>query len=276
MSVSLPRVADDALSAAKKAGATEAEAFLQSNRELTVQVRDGSAESVKQADQRGLGLRVLVEGRAALVWTSDFRKDALDDLAERAVALARRSPPDDANALADPAPLTAPVELHDDAVAALGPDDLIARATAAEAAARAFDARIKKTEGAGASRADAEICLKNSHGTDRHYPASSVSVFLQVLADDADSKQRAGAEGSTQRFLADLTPSEEIGREAARRAVRMIGAKKVPTEKLPVVMHRDVAAGWMRSIFTAFSGSRSSRRLPISRTRRDRRSRRRS
>ena len=72
---------------AKRAGAEEAEAFLQRNRELTVNVRNGKAESVKQADSRGLGLRVITGGKSALVYTSDFRPDALRSLAERAQVL---------------------------------------------------------------------------------------------------------------------------------------------------------------------------------------------
>lgn len=255
MSRDTKKILGTVLSAARKAGATDADAFLQANRELEVRVRDGRAESVKQADSAGLGVRVFAGKSVALVYTSDFRPDALRSLAERAVVLARNTPPDDANVLAEPAGGAPPkLELHDPAVAALGPDDLVRRAVDAEKAARAADKRVGGTQWCGASRADAQTHLASTRGVERSWPSTTVSVYLGVLADDADGKQRSGGDGSTQRFLADLRPSGEIGAECAKRAVRMIGARKVATERLPVLMHPDVVSGWMGSFFGAFSG----------------------
>jgi len=247
-------VAKLALQRATKAGATEAEVFLQTNRELTVNVRDGRAESVKQADSRGLGLRVMKEGKSALVYTSDFRPEAIGSLAERAVALAQYAPPDPANVIAAPASTPRPaLELHDPAVDQLAPDKVIALAVEAEKAARAVE-RIRATQFCGATSQTGEVWVVNTKGIEAHDPATVVAVFVGVLADDAEGKQRTGAEGSTQRFLADLRPPEEIGREAGRRAARKVGAKKVPTTKLPVLMHADVVSGWLQSMFSAFSG----------------------
>jgi PmbA protein len=253
MSVSPKKVAELALRSAKRAGAPDADAYVFTDRELSVEVRDGRVQSVKQADTRGL--RVFTGQRTALVYTSDFRERALDDLAERAMVLAKSAVPDEANVLAEPARDEAALpELYDEAVAAIGPDELIARVVDAEKAATSADARVTATQYAGGSRGDSMLCIANSRGVRWHYPSTYVVVFLGVLADDADGKQRSGGDASVRRFLADLRPSEEIGREAARRAVRMIGAKKIPTEKLPVVMHRDVAGAWMGNLFEAFSG----------------------
>ena len=255
MSRDTRKILSGVLRDAKQAGATDADAFYQSNRELSVEVRDGRVQSVKQADSSGLGVRVFLNGSAALVYTSDFREDALRSLVERAVVLAKSTPPDEANLLAAPSGGAEPkLEMQDPAVSALGPDDLISRALETEKVARAADPRVTGTQYAGASRTDAEVHLVNSRGVDRHHPATSVSVFLGVLADDADGKQRTGSDGSSQRFLADLRTPAQIGAEAAKRAVRMVGARKVATERLPVLMHPDVAGGWMSSVFGAFSG----------------------
>mgnify|MGYP003694048003 CR=1 FL=1 len=220
MSIQPKEVAKAALASAKKSGATEAEAFIVSNRELNVGIRDGRAESVKQSDARGLGLRVIVDGKAALVYTSDFRPEAVATLAERAVALARHSESDPANRLADPAPAPAKLETFDPAVAALTPDKVIAMGVAAEKVARGVDPRIKSTQFGGAGASHGETWVINSRGLETSYPRSVVSVFIGVLADDADGKKRNGNDGSAQRFLADLRPPEAIGREAgqARRA----------------------------------------------------------
>lgn len=255
MSQDLMNVAKTALQKASQAGAAQAEAFLGSNRELTVNVRDGRAESVKQADGRGLGLRVIVGGRPALVYTSDFRPDALASLAEKAVTLAKNAPDDPSNVLAAPAPLVAgDLQLHDPAVAALTPDRLTAMTAEAERAARAVDPRVKATQYGGATCGDAESVIVNSLGVERRAKQTFVALFLGVLAEDSDGKQRAGGDGTTRRFLADLRAPEIVGREAGRRAARMVGAKPVGTQRLPVLMHPDVASGWIQNLFGAFSG----------------------
>jgi PmbA protein len=248
-------VAKTALQRATKAGAKQAEVFIGRNRELTVNVRDGRADSVKQADGSGLGLRVFVDGRAALVYTTDFRPDALASLAERAVALAKQAPADPANQIAPDAIAKLPsLELHDPAVASLTPDRAIAMAVAAEKAARAVDPRIQATQFGGASCGDSRLVVANSNGLERSYAQTNVGLFIGVLAADSGGKQRTGNDGSQRRFLADLKSPEAIGQEAGRRAVRMIGAKPVATQKLPVVMHADIAASWLANMSGAFSG----------------------
>lgn len=253
MSQDLKQVTGAALQQATKAGAKEAEAFLVTNRELTVNIRDGRAESVKQADARGLGLRVMVDGKTALVYTSDFRSDAIASLAQRAVTMAKSSVPDPANVLADAAGAPAKLEIYDPAVAALTPDQVIALAVDAEKAARAVP-KVSSTQFGGASCSVGETRIANTRGVDLSYPRTGIGVFIGVLAEDSEGKKRTGAEGSQQRFLADLTSAEQIGQEAGRRAARKVGAKKVETQKLPVLMHSDIAAGWLQNMFGAFSG----------------------
>lgn len=254
MSVRPKEIAGVALKSAKSAGAAEAEAFIVTNRELTVGIRDGRAESVKQSDARGMGLRVIVDGKVALVYTSDFRSDAIASLAERAVAMAKRSEADPANVIADPAQGPSGLETHDPAIASLTPDRVIAMAVEAEKAARGADPKVKSTQFGGAQASHGETWVVNSRGVESHYPRSIIAVFIGVLADDADGKKRNGNDGSFQRFLADLRPPGEIGLEAGKRAARMVGARKVATQRLPVLMHPDVVTDWMQNMFGAYSG----------------------
>lgn len=255
MANDLKSVAKLALQRAEKAGAKEADVYMGQNRELTVNIRDGRADSVKQADGRGLGLRVFIDGKPALVYTSDFRPDALTSLAERAVALAKQAPADAANVIAPPAPLPAAnLELYDPAVAKMTPDQAIALAVEAEKAARAADKRITATQFGGTQCGAGEAILVNSKGVEREIRQTFVAYFIAVLAADEGGKQRDGNDGTSRRFLADLRTPEEVGREAAKKAARMVGAKPAPTQKLPVLMHPDIASNWMQNLFSAFSG----------------------
>ena len=254
MSLDLMNVAKTALSGATKAGAKDAEVYLLRNRELTVNVRDYRADAVKQADGRGLGLRVFIDGRTALVYTSDFRNDALASLAERAVAMAKSAPADPANVISDPAPAADKTDLYDPAVAELTPDRVLAMAVATEKVARGVDPRIKGTQFGGCTSGNGEVLVVNSKGVERRTRQTFIGLFIGVLAADEGGKQRTGGDGSTRRFLSELRTPDAIGREAGARAVRKIGAKPVPTQKLPVVMHSDIAGNWMNSLFGAFSG----------------------
>ena len=245
-----------ALAEARRAGASEADVLLERTRLLGVQVRDGKAESVKQADRRGLGLRVFVERKPALVYTSDFRPEAIATLAEKAVALARYGEPDAANELASPdaAPMGTGLELFDPAIAAMTPDAAIARAVEAERAGLAADPRVKKSQGANCSATRGETWIASTKGIAGSYESTTVSLSATMLAPDEGGKQQIGGYGDAQRQLARLQAPERIGREAAHRAAILVGAKKIPTTRMPVLMHPDVAAGWIQNLFGAFSG----------------------
>jgi PmbA protein len=96
--------------------------------------------------------------------------------------------------------------------------------------------------------------LVNSHGLCRHSAATSVSLYVVPLADDRDGRQQTGWYGMSKTRLDELEDLEAIAREAAARAVARIGARKVPTARVPVVLSPDIAASWIGELFDAFSG----------------------
>jgi PmbA protein len=246
-----------ALAEAKRAGASDAEVMLERNRVLSVQVRDGAAESVKQADRRGLGLRVFVDRKPALVYTSDFRPEALASLATKAVALAQYGVADPSNELASPAGAgadAAALQLFDPAIAAMTPDDAVKRAVEAERAGLAADKRVTQSQGASCSATRGETWIVNTKGVDATYTSTAVSLNATLLAPDEGGKKQIGGYGDSERQLSKLRSPEAIGRKAAQRAAMLVGAKKIPTTKMPVLMHPDVAAGWIQNLFGAFSG----------------------
>jgi len=251
-------VAERALAAAKRAGATHTEVVVENGRAFSVKVQGGHIDTLKQSATHGLGLRVMVGQRIGFVSTTDFRGDALDDLARRAVALAAFATEDEANAFATPveageAP-DADLGLYDPAVLGLAPDRKIEMALTLERLAMAHDPRIKRTEGAGVSSHDGASLLVNSHGLSRFETGTSASLYVIPLADDRDGKQQGGYYSAACRSLAELPDLQAAATEASERAVARIGARPVPSARVPVVMHPDVAAGWIGEIHGAFSG----------------------
>lgn len=250
-------VADDALLRAKRAGADHAEACLESSRAFQVKVQGGAIESLKQSATRGLGLRVFVNGAEGFVSSTDLRSDSLDDLARQAVALARFSTPDEWNGVVTPADAGEPnldLALFDPAILELGTDAKIARALELERLALAYDPRVKRTDSVGLSSRDGQFVIANSSGLKRGYSTTSISAYVVALAEDGAAKQQSGGYGRSHRWLADMPGPEAIATEAARRAVARIGARPVPTARVPVILHPDIAAGWLAEMFAAFSG----------------------
>lgn len=254
----LEALAARAVEAARQAGAHEAEAVTGANRAFAVSVHDGRVETVKQSGSRALGLRVIVERRVGFVSSTDLRPEAIADLARRAVALARFSSPDEANQLPlaeevagdDPGDL----RLHDAAVTALPADTKVEWCLELERAALGADPRIRRCDGVSVSTREGASALANSAGVVRSSAGTSISAWVVALADDGAGKQQTGVYGNSRRRVADLESMEAIAREAARRAVARIGARPVPTAKVPVVMHPDIAASWIGEMYDAFTG----------------------
>lgn len=254
----LEALAADTVERARRAGADVAEAVVQSSRAFTVCASNAQVESLKQSATRGLGLRVIVGGAQGFVSSTDLSPEALDDLARRAVALARYSTPDPANAMPGPleagTPAASDLALYDSAVPALPAEAKIAMAIELERVALAFDRRITRVDRTRVTSRDGTTALANSLGLTRISSGTAISASIVALADDRDGKQQTGYYGITRRWLRELPPMEAIAREAARRAVERIGARTVPTARVPVIMHPDIAAGWISEMHDAFSG----------------------
>ncbi len=256
----LVSAAETAVAAAIKSGAQQADVLIESGNAFRVDVHQGNIENLKQSQSRGLGLRVFVDHKVALVYTSDLRPAALKDLAERAVTLARKSTADPFAGLPETPPASAgdevSLQLFDPAVPALSAEKRIAMAKEIEAIALGYDKRILRCDGCSVQSELGETVLASSAGPTLHYRGTSVGAFVNPLAADGE-RQQSGGFGDFQRALAKLRTPEAIGREAGRRAVARIGARSVPAQKVPVIMHPDVAGNWLANMYAAFSGEQA-------------------
>lgn len=250
-----------ALERARARGAALADACAESRVSFAVRVHEGTVESVKQSGTLGLGVRAIVDGAVGFASGTDLSAEGVDDLAARAVALARFGTPDEANGVPAPEEIGAAaadgLEIFDPAVLALPTERRIERALALERAALGHDPRLRHTDGAGVACAGGAFAIANSLGVERAWEGTSASAWVVALADDdgpAGARQQTGAEQATKRFLADLPEAESLGRAAAARALARVGARPVPSARVPVVMHPDVAAAWLAEMYEAFTG----------------------
>lgn len=246
-------------------GATEAEAIALEDTDFSVEVRFGEVEKLEESASRGIGLRVIYEGRQATASTSDFSPQAIEELIDNAVAMARLTSVDDAALLPTREELLAgngvnnDLALYDEAIVSLPTERKIEMARVTEAAARAFDPRIVNSEGAALSTTVGHLVLANSSGFAGEYRGTLVNLFASPIARQNEQMQVAGW-GDSQRQMAALDTPESIGHEAARRALRKLGARKVATQAVPIVLESGAAEELLSDFFEAASGEAIFRR----------------
>ncbi len=253
----LEELAADVVAQAMKAGASDAEAVAQEGDEFSVNVRMGEVETLTESGSRALGLRVFLGKRSASTSTSDLTPGGIRQLVEGAMALARITEEDPFTGLPESDEFGAlPQDLHlyfEDVYSLPGPER-IEWARRAEAAALAADPRITNSNGAGFDAATGRKVLVNSRGFAGSYRTSYAGISVSPLAVDATGQMQRDAWWSSARRMADLDSPESVGQEAARRTVRRLGARRVPTQQVPLVFAPEVARSLIGAIFEAASG----------------------
>ncbi len=250
------QIAKRILKRAKRQGAGQAEVFLETGRQSSVRVRDGEIEDLTQSTSKGAGVRVFVRGRLGFAYTSDFDPAHLDTFVDRAVELAQAAAPNKLNGLPGAKELAKPEALagmFDEAVANLAPDWKVKTALEIEKAARATDPRVTRFESVGAGDSVSDVYLASSEGMAGGFSSTYVYLYAVPVASDGQQLQTSYWV-DYKRHLDALDSAETIGREAARRAARMLGARKVKSQRVPVVFDPRMAAGFVGSIAEAANG----------------------
>ena len=255
--IDLESLTADVVALAIKAGATDAEAVVREGDEFSVNVRMGQVETLKESGSRGLGLRVFLGTKSASTSTSDLTPDGIRQLVEGAMALAKVTEEDPFTGLPETAEFGAiPDDLHlfyDDVYSLSGPER-IGWARRCEAAALTADPRITNSDGGSFQASTGRKVMANSRGFVGGYRTSYAGVSAAPLAMDTNGSMQRDGWWSGARRLADLESPESIGQEAARRTLRRLGARRVPTQCVPIVFAPEVARSLIGSIFEAASG----------------------
>jgi PmbA protein len=147
----------------------------------------------------------------------------------------------------------ADLDLEDRDGHGLAPEEKIELARQGEAAALASDPRISNSEGAEFSDRRARYIYATSHGFARAFGTSSFSLSVAPVAGQNGEMQR-DSWYSTTRKRARLDDPRAVGRTAATRALRRLGARKVKTTEVPVIFDPETAASLLRGIAGAAAG----------------------
>jgi PmbA protein len=254
----LTTLAERLVAAARRAGADAADAIAERGVSQSVEVRDGSVEESERSEGDNMGLRAFVGGRQAVVSTNDLNGD-VDELAARAVAMARVAPPDRFAGLAEPGLLAqrfAELDLLDPQLPDVARLEEVARAV--EAAALAVKG-VSKSAGASASSGIGGMVLVTSNGFRGAYLASRHGLSVQAIAGEGTGMER-DYDFSSALHAADLMTPEAVGRSAGERAVRRLNPRKVATKRVPVVFDPRVAGTLVGHLAAAINGSAIARK----------------
>lgn len=234
----------------------QVEAYVIRSTDTEVEVFGGEVESLTTAGVEGVGVRVILDHRQGVAWAGSLDPDVVEETLKEARDNAAFGQPDEFYGLAAPAdaqghqPPT--LDLWRDELVAVPTEEKVRIALELERATKAADARVRNVESASYGDSFSEAALANSLGIRASTRRTTCSASAVALADDGSGVQ-SGYGFQAGRTLTDLD-LDQIPTDAAVRACRLLGAKPVPSRRIPVILDPLVTRSFLGVLTSAFSG----------------------
>lgn len=257
VSTDLKQLATDVVRRAMSGGASAAEAVVREGDEFSTVVRLGQVETLKESGAKAIGVRVFFGKRSASTYSTDFSPSSIDRMVNSALELAKLTSEDPFAGIPDASQLgslTGDLDLFYEDVYSLPGPERIDYARRAEKAALDSDPRIKNSDGGSFDAATGHKVLANSHGFVGEYRRSYCSVAAVPIAQSDNGAMQRDFWFSVSRNLGRLEPPEQVGKIAAQRTLRRLGARKAKTAQVPVVFDPLVANSILEHIFEGVNG----------------------
>lgn len=241
--------AEEAVSKALKSGADQAEAFISSSRSLSVEVKDQGVDSLKSAGSFGFSVRVIKNGRLGFSYSTD--REDLGFVVQRAIEAAQFADEDAYLGLPDGRSEIPDVKVFDPEVESISEDEAVRNIMLMERTALEFDDRIGRIRKAAGSFTVLETAVVNSRSVVAAYAATSCSAQVTAIAEDKGESQM-GWDFGAGRFLRDMDFGE-IGKNSSRRAVSLLGARKMMGGKADVILDNSVTVDFLGILAASLS-----------------------
>ncbi len=251
--------ARNAIALAKKKGAQEATASAYRSRDVEVVWRDGRVEKVSESTTRGLSLALFVDERYSAVGTSDLRPEALDAFLTESVAMARTLSKDPHRRLPEPklyeGRSTVDLQIDDPRYTERTAEQRRELAAEIEAAARAVrgkgellsvDARVSDTQ--------SRTVRITTNGFEGETRSTSYWLRASTTVKDPDGRRPEGNDSAGTRALSEMPSAADVGRRASERAFQAVGAAKMASAVLPIVIENRVAGRVLGALLGPLSG----------------------
>ncbi len=250
----LAALVEQSLAEARAAGATEADVGVSVDTGLSIGVRLGEVETLEYQRDRGMGITAYVGRRKGTATTGDLSWAAIADTVRKAVSIARFTAEDECAGLPDPDTLARDVpDLNLSHPWDLEAEAGIEIAKRCEAAALALDPRVTNSEGASVGSHRSLRVYGNSLGFLGGFPSTYYSVSCVVMGQQGEQQER-DYWYTASRDWRTLEDVEAVGRQAAERTVRRLGARRIPTTRAPVLFAPELARGLVGHFIAAVRG----------------------
>ncbi|RAA02876.1 metalloprotease PmbA [Stutzerimonas stutzeri] len=239
---------------ARRQGASASEVSVSMEQGLSTTVRQGEVETVEFNRDQGFGITLYVGQSKGSASTTGNGDAAIRETVAAALAIAKHASQDEFAGLAD-ATLMAR-ELPDLDLYhpwSITPEQAIEQALSCESAAFDFDARIRNADGTSLNTHQGCRAYGNSNGFIGAYCSTRHSLSCVMIAESEGQMQRDYFY-DVNRIGEALIDPQTIGRRAAERAVRRLGARPIPTCEVPVLFAPELATGLFSHFIAAISG----------------------
>jgi PmbA protein len=235
-----------------KSQADEAEVYISSVRELSIEVHDAKVETLKEAESRGLGVRVFLGSNLGFSFTSDLSDESIERTVEKAVKNARYTQGDEFSGLPDKPQGDYPDIPYDETIENTTVEEKITLALNGERAAKECDKRIDKIEACGYEDVIATEIILSTKGVEVISKSSYCGLYVSLIAKE-DGDVQTGFAMNFKRSYNELD-AEECGRKAAAQALDMLGAKTISTERIPLLFDPYTSTNLLGVLASSFSG----------------------
>ncbi|MCB1285053.1 MAG: TldD/PmbA family protein [Microthrixaceae bacterium] len=245
------QVADSVLDAAR--GGEQIEVVVSHARETEVRAYDGDVEAFTSSESRGVGIRVVHDGRQGFAYAGSIEADVVFETLAEARDNAMFSTGDEFVGLVSPDGVeVVEMDLYDPRVAAMSPEEKIALAIELEQRVLEGDPRILGVEMAEYSDSIDTAVLASTTGIRSASSETANALIVYSLAGD-DDEVTTGFGFSVGRGP-DALDAEAAAHQAVDRALRLLGASRVASQRLTVVFDPWVTAQFLGVIGESFSG----------------------
>ncbi len=229
------------------------EIFLLYNKSLSVEAKNQEIDGLKASTERGVSLRVLIDGHMGFSYSTDFAASSIETLVESAIGSARTSDPDPGYSFASrPDEKYPDCEIFDATFSKHGEREKIERALLLEKSALNFDPAIRQVRRATYSESESEVTILNSEGLSGNYRSTAASAVISAMA-VRDDMAEMGWDFDFCRFY-DRLDVEEVGKRAARKALEKLGGRPLKTQRVNIILNEETMAELLEVLAPSFHG----------------------
>jgi PmbA protein len=230
-------------------GSDLVEVFMKRSKGISVEAKEGKVEALESSRDFGLALKVIKNHRMGFSFTTDL--DKIKKITSDAVEGSQWTGKDEYVDIPDPRQSNE-VLIYDEKIRDIKEEDIIKKAITLEERTIAFDNRITKVRKAEVSAGEGETTLVNSRGVNVSYKSSYCSAHVTSLAQDESGDSQMGWEYAGSRKM-DEVDIESVGEGAARRAIELLGSRKIRASKVPVILSESVAVEFLEILSGSLS-----------------------